>query len=113
MQVVEGRKDSIIHLPKSRVLSPLAIGDCMTMFKYIDLVRQYRVIQKRLDYIKFFVEKKKSNITEGVLEAEVLAHLRNTLNIPEADVTIEVEFVDEIPVDDTGKLRKVISELKS
>jgi phenylacetate-CoA ligase len=113
MKVVEGRKDSIVHLPKLRALSPLAIGDCITMFKHVDLIRQYRVIQKRIDYMRFLIEKKESSVTENELEAELLAHLRKTLNIPEADVMIEVEFVDEIPVDDTGKLRKVISEVKS
>jgi phenylacetate-CoA ligase len=113
MKVVEGRKDSIILLPGKRVLSPLAIGDCMTIFTYIDNIRQYRMIQKRVDYVKFLVEKKNSDIREDVIEAELLAHLRRTLNIPESDVTVEVDFVDEIPVDATGKLRKVVSELKS
>jgi phenylacetate-CoA ligase len=113
MKVVEGRKDSVVLFPGGKVLSPLAIGDCMTIFAYIDHIRQYRMIQKRVDYVEFLVERRDSDVREDVIEAELLAHLRRTLNIPESDVAIEIEFVDEIPVDATGKLRKVISELKS
>ena len=112
MKVVEGRKDSIVVLPGKRALSPLAIGDCMTVFAHIDHIRQYRMIQKKEDHIRFLVELKDSKIGEDIIEAELSSHLRRTLSIPESDVAIEVEFVSEIPVDATGKLRKVISELK-
>jgi acyl-coenzyme A synthetase/AMP-(fatty) acid ligase len=45
------------------------------------------------------------------MQAELIAHLRRTLEIDESGVTIDVEFVDSIPLDKSGKLRKVISEI--
>lgn len=113
MKMVEGRKDSTVVLLGGRMLSPLAIGDCMTFFKYIQSIGQYRVIQKKIDYFKFLVSKTNDGIEDSFLRAELLAHLRKTLNMPESEVTIDVEFVDEIPVDSTGKLSKVVSEVKS
>lgn len=112
VKVIEGRKDSIVILPDGRALSPLAIGDCMTFFKYFDHIYQYRVIQKRIDFFKFLVKKKDRSVEEKVMEAELLAHVRKTLSFPES-IAIETEFVDEIPPDKTGKLRKVVSEIKS
>ena len=42
---------------------------------------------------------------------ELITHMRKTLGIKESDVAIEVEFVESIPLDKSGKLRKVISEI--
>ena len=47
------------------------------------------------------------------MEAELLSHFRKTLKLNEAKATIEVDFVDEIPPDKTGKIRKVVSELEA
>lgn len=111
MKMVEGRKDSIIVLPDGRALSPLAIGDCMIFFKYFNNIQQYRVIQKRIDFIKVLVKKKDSSVEDSIMQSELMANLRKTLNISEAEVRIEIEFVDKIPLDNSGKIRKVISEL--
>jgi phenylacetate-CoA ligase len=111
MKVVEGRKDSVIVLPDGRVLSPLAVGDCMIFFKYFNNIQQYRVIQKRIDFIKVLVKKKDSGVEDSIMQAELIVCLRKTLNISEADVRIEIEFVDKIPLDDSGKIRKIVSEV--
>ena len=112
MKVMTGRKDSIIVLRDGRFLSPLVIGDGMMFFKYFDYIDQYRVIQKKIGFFKILVKKKDSEVDDSVFEAEFAAHFRRLLKVDESEVAIELEFVDEIPVDRSGKIRKIISELK-
>lgn len=112
MKVVEGRKDSVLVLPGGRFLSPLAMGDSMIFFKYFGHIHQYRVIQKKIDFLKILVKKKDCGVEDSVMEAELLKHMRRTLRVDDSEVSIEVEFVDEIPPDKSGKLRKVVSEIK-
>ena len=109
---MEGRKDSIIALPDGRMLSPLVIGDGMMFFKHFSHIDQYRVVQKRIDFFKILVKKKDCEVEDEVLNAEIVAHVGRLLKVDEAEVAVEVEFVDDIPLDETGKLMKVVSELK-
>jgi len=112
MKVLEGRKDSLIVLPDGRILSPLVIGDGMMFYKFYRNIDQYRVIQKKIDFFKFLVKKKNDGVDENVMEMELLAYVRKLFNVDESEVTFEIEFVDDIPLDKTGKLMKVVSELK-
>jgi len=112
MKVMEGRKDSIIFLPDGRELSPLVIGDGMIFFEHFDCIDQYRLIQKRLDFFKILVKKNDCGVEDKVMESGLVAHFRKLLKVDESAVTIEVEFVDEIKLDRTGKLMKIVSELK-
>lgn len=112
MKVMEGRKDSIIALPDGRMLSPLVIGDGMMFFKYFSYIDQYRVIQKKIDFFKILVKKKDCDVEDKVMGSEFAAHFRRLLKVDESEVAVEVEFVDDIPLDKTGKLMKIVSELK-
>jgi phenylacetate-CoA ligase len=111
MKVMEGRKDSILVLPDGRSMSPLAMGDCMSMFKYFANIFQYRVVQKRTDSLQILVKKKNGAVNDESMKADLFKHIRNSLKLKETDVTIDIEFVDEIPPDKTGKIRKIISEI--
>jgi phenylacetate-CoA ligase len=111
MKVMEGRKESIVVLPDGRSLSPLAIGDCMCAFRYFGNVYQYRFIQKKIDHFRILVKKKSESVADEVMESELVAHVRQVLSLRGSEVVIEVQFVDEIPPDRTGKIRKVVSEL--
>ena len=112
MKVIEGRKDSFVILPDGRVLSPLVFGWSMEVFKFYHCIDHYRVVQKKIDVFKFLIKTKGGHVDEKVMEAELLAHIRKMLNVGESEVAFEIEFVDDIPLDKSGKLRKVISELK-
>jgi phenylacetate-CoA ligase len=112
MEVIEGRKDSFIVLPDGRVLSPLVFGWIMEFFKYYPCIEQYRVVQKRIDLFRFIIRKKNSEVDEKVMGAELVEHFRQFLKLGESKVDFEVDFVDEIPLDKSGKLRKIVSELK-
>jgi phenylacetate-CoA ligase len=110
MKVVEGRKDSFIVLPDGRTLSPLAIGWAMEGFKYYSSVRSYRVIQKTKSYLKLLIEKD-TLPEESVMSEELVLHLGKTLRLKDSEVSIDVEFLSKIPLDKSGKHRKVISEI--
>ena len=111
LKAIEGRKDSLIVLPGGRVLTPLALGWAMEFFKYYFDIDQYRVVQKRVDLLKFLVKVRDSCVIDKtVVASELVGHLRKTLDIG-SEVAFDVEFVDAISLDKSGKLRKVISEI--
>ena len=111
MKVIEGRKDSLVFLPDGRVVPPLAIGWAMEFFKFYSSIYQYRVIQKRIDSFRVLIKKKDNGVDKKTMEVELENHLKKMLNLCHDDVRFEIEFVPEIPLEKTGKLRKVISEL--
>lgn len=111
MEVVEGRKDSLIILPDERVISPRTFTVAMSMLSYYENLAQFRIIQKKPDYFKFLI-KEKTKSAEESLKKELVAHFTKTLSLSEGEVTFDVEFVDEIPLSRTGRLNAVVSECK-
>jgi phenylacetate-CoA ligase len=108
---IEGRKDSLIVLPHGRVLTPLAFGWAMEFFKYYFEIDQYRLIQKKFDFFKLLIKVRDGcDVDKRFMADELIKHLRSMLNISQ-EVTFDVEFIDSIPLDKSGKLRKVISEI--
>jgi phenylacetate-CoA ligase len=114
MKVVEGRKDSLVSLPDGRVLSPLVFGWAMEFYAFYSNIDQYRIVQMRGDLLRFLIKVKESNrVSEKAMTNELVVHMRKMLNLNEGEIAFQVEFVDTIPLDETGKLRKVISEIRS
>ena len=111
MKMIEGRTDSFILLPDGRVLSPMALNAVGEMFMYHGDIDQYRIIQRKKDLIEFLIKLSSDGVDQTVVEKELLKHLTKTLNISADEVTFQVKFVDDFPLDKTGKLRKVVSEL--
>jgi phenylacetate-CoA ligase len=110
MQVVEGRKDSLLVLPNGRSLTPRAFTIGMHMFQYYRQVDQFRVIQRRSDLFELQIKMKLTGVTEPDLEAALVSHLRRVLALDEGLVEFQVNFLPEIPVHRSGKLMAVISE---
>ena len=111
MKVMEGRKTSILVFPSGRVLAPFAFMLAVWNFKYYGCIDLFRIIQKRKDLILFKLRLNESIVDESVIQKELQRHLRKTLNIKEDETTFEVEFVDEMPLDKTGKFQIVDSEV--
>ena len=111
MKVVEGRKDSFLLLSNGQVLSPIALDVAMNMFKFHSDIDHYRIIQRKIDLFEFYIKIHSGGVAEKTMEKELLKHLWRTLNINVDEATFKVKFVENIPLDKTGKLRKVISEL--
>ena len=111
MKVVEGRTDSFILFSDGRVLSPMALNAVGEMFKFHNKIDQYRIIQRKIDLIEFIIKLSSNDVDERTIEKELLKHLRRTLNINADKATFVVKFVENFPLDKTGKLRKVVSQL--
>jgi len=111
MKVIEGRKDSFLMLSDGQVLSPISFDAAMVLFKFHDEIDQYRIIQRKTDLFEFLIKLDSDSLNERTVEEELLKHLRRTLNINADKATFKIKFVDEIPLDKTGKLRKVVSAL--
>ena len=111
MKVVEGRKDSFLFLSDGQILSPLGFDAAMCMFKFHNNIDQYRIIQKKVDLFEFLIQLSSDSVDESTVERELLKHLWRMLNISADKATFKIKFVENIPLDKTGKLRKVVSEL--
>ncbi len=111
MKMVAGRSEEAIALPDGRVIAPLAIGDSMCEFKFFSDVLQYRFVQKSRESFRVLVKRRLSGVSEDMMGAELVSHLRRTLRLPKSEAELEVEFVEEIPPDKSGKIRKVVSEI--
>jgi phenylacetate-CoA ligase len=111
MKLIQGRKDSLILLPDGRVVPPLVFGWIMEFFKYYRYIEHYRIIQKKANLFKIFIKKKGGDIDEREMETELARHMKKMLNVDESELTIDLEFVEEIPLDKSGKFTKVTSEI--
>jgi len=108
MEVVEGRKDSFLVLPGNRLVSPRVFTNAICGFS--ENIMRYRVVQKRVDWFEVFVQLDKK-VNESVFANELVGHVRHTLGFGD-DIEIDVKFVDELPLDKSGKLMAVVSEVK-
>ena len=112
MKVIEGRKDSLLVLPDGRLLSPRTFTVAMNMFHSTKDVEQFRVIQRKANRFEIHIKMKSRLVNEEVMERELVAHLEKMLNVKKDDLEFEIRFVDDIPIDRTGKFRAVVSEVK-
>lgn len=112
MKVVEGRKDSLAILPDGRLLSPRMFTIAMRMFELYKDIDQFRIVQKKRDLFQFLIKKKGDHLDEEILQTKLESHIRKVLNIDKAQIEFRVKFVDDIPLDKSGKLMAVVSEVK-
>lgn len=113
MKVIEGRKDSLIILPEGRLLSPRTFTIAMRMFRFYKHINQFRMIQRKTNLFEIYIEKKNQNIDDSSMETELLAHIEKMLNIDMHEATFKVKFVRSIPLNKSGKLMAVSSELET
>ncbi|MEM2147117.1 MAG: hypothetical protein QXJ94_00735, partial [Candidatus Bathyarchaeia archaeon] len=111
MKVVEGRKDSFVKLPNGRRVPALVFGWIMEFYKFYSSIYQYKIIQDNVNSLKFLIKKKPSVYDDHTMIIELSTHVRKMLGVSESELAIDVSFVDSIPIDASGKLRKVISKL--
>ncbi len=112
MKVIAGRKCMLIPLPGGRILAPLAFTSSVLTFKRYSSIDLYRIIQKKIDLILFRFKLREDVADLESFKKEFIDHVRRILCLNE-DVTIDVEIVDSIPLDETGKFQLVTSEVRS
>jgi len=113
MKLVEGRKESFFVLPHGRVVSPRVIVSTVMSFKFYSYFYHFRIVQKKVDLIELIIQMKEDIVDRKVVKDELVAHFRKMLRITADEVALEVKFVENIPLDKSGKLAAVVSELKA
>ena len=111
MEVIEGRTDSLLLFPNNRIMSPRAFTVAMSTFKYYSYIDQFRIVQKKIDLFNIFIKMKNTSFKENFISQELVNYLKSIFSLDLDGVSIEVKFVDNIPLDKTGKLMMVVSEL--
>jgi phenylacetate-CoA ligase len=98
---VLGRKVDFIYSTDDNVISPHVITN--TMWKYPG-VQQFQFIQKKkLDYV---LKLNASTLPDNI-ENDIVKDFRSYLG---DDARITFEYVDEIPVLNSGKRKKIVNE---
>jgi phenylacetate-CoA ligase len=111
MKIVEGRKDSLIVLPNGGFVTPHVLCLHMESLQFFSSIDHYRIIQKDANLIEIDL-KMKGNFDEEAVEKELAAHFGKALNVGTDELAFKVKLVDKIPLDKSGKLSTVVSELQ-
>jgi len=82
------------------------------MFELYNQIEQFLVVQEKVDLFKIYIKKKGIVVNEDVLGSGLLMHFGRMLNSKLSEVKFDVKFVEDLPVNKTGKHRAVVSELK-
>jgi phenylacetate-CoA ligase len=105
LERIEGRTDDLIKLSNGRVVSPFAIT---TILRFISGIAQFRLIQQRRNECLVQLVKSK-DFCQKTIE-KVREELKKILG---GSIHLKVQIIDEIPRDPSGKLRAIISKVKS
>jgi phenylacetate-CoA ligase len=112
MKIIEGRKDAIAFLPDGRAISSFAFIAGIYNLSFYNEIEKFRVIQKKLNLFKFLIVMKNDRIKEEDAKIEVGNYFRKMLNLENTNVDFEVEFVNDISLDRSGKYKIFISEIE-
>lgn len=104
MERVEGRTDAFVQVPSGQIFSPIIWT--ILLRRFYDIA-QFRVTQEKIDRIKIQV-KPRSDLTRSAIE-QITENVRKILG---KEVHINVEPVDEIPRNNSRKIRAVISKVE-
>lgn len=115
MKTVEGRKTSFILLSDGQLISPNVIELVMNMFELYSQIEQFRIIQKKTDFFKVLIELH-GKVDQRAFKDNLIKHVVTKLNQLVAgarfsEAYFDVEFVETIPVDKSGKRRAIYSEV--
>ena len=111
LEKIEGRTDSFPMLPDGSLISPLIFTAAMMRFKFFEKIKNYRIIQKKRDLFIIYVEKAEDKFADGLLSKSLISHFEEKLGSASLEIDFQVEFVDIIPQDKSGKRKSVYSEI--
>ena len=111
MRMIEGRKDSMLVLPGNRLVSPRNFNIAMNYFDGIRFIEQFRVIQEEIESFKILLKLNEDAPDEQEIIDDLTEHMYKTLKLDRNEIGFDVNVVDDIPKDKTGKLRAIISEI--
>jgi phenylacetate-CoA ligase len=103
MKLIEGRKDAFVQLPNGKILSPIVWNILLRPYP----LKQYKVIQEARDKIKIQIAPGRNNSINELSET-----IKNSIHAALGrEIPIEIEVKDEIPREQSGKVRAVISKV--
>lgn len=101
---IEGRTNDLVALSNGTIISPFELTSTL---RFIPGVLQFRVIQKKID--DFVVQlRTERNFTQERVIKKVRKEMRGILR---HQSNIEIQILDEIPRDPSGKSRSIISHI--
>lgn len=112
MKGIEGRKDSLILLPDGRHLSPRTMTITMNQFDLRKNIDQFRIIQKTKNKFLVYLKLREFKGSKSDMVDKLDAHFKKMLSL-NSSIDFKVEFVEDMPLDKTGKFRLVHSEVNS
>jgi len=104
MKLLEGKADAFVQVPSGRIFSSMT---WTVLLKLFSSIAQFKVIQERIDEIRIQVVPGR-----GFTQDTINHIIRDVKHVLGDEVHIEIEPVDEIPRDKSGKVRSVISKVK-
>ncbi len=107
---IEGRADDFLVATDGRLISPTVFFPYP--FDSVDWIRQFRVIQEGRRKLVIQVAPKKAPGAQSRSQI-IEAAERKIRGLFGEDMEVSFDFVDEIPLEPSGKLRKVISRINS
>lgn len=104
MKLIEGRSDSFMQVPDGKIFSPIIWTAIM---RRIPGVGQFKAIQERKDLIRILLVKDEEFTQRTIDQIE-----HDIKEVMGEKINIEIEIVDEIPKDKTGKVRAAVSKVR-
>ncbi len=108
---IEGRSDAFLVLPGGRMLSPRTLTVSMGSFHLNSFIEQFRIVQESKDRIVIQLVLKDSFTDKVKIQRDIVAHFENMLGLEKGAVEFEVEFLGQIPLNESGKLKIIESKL--
>ena len=102
MKSIEGRKDDFIRTPNGKLYSPITLALVM---KYKNEILNYRIVQEKINELNI------SAVGEEICEKTIEQIKQEIKDVLGQNFIINVEVVDKIPMDKSGKLRSVVSKI--
>lgn len=103
LERVEGRTGDLMYGPNGRVFSPMIWYNLM---RRIPGIKQYKIIQEKRDLIRVLLVKDTKFSEETLIKTE--HDIKEDMG---EDVNVQIELVDQIPRDESGKLRFIVSKV--
>jgi len=104
---IEGRSDDFLILPSGQPISPLNLVNAMDP-EYVKGVMQYQIVQEKRD---FFLVKVVVNQDFNREEISIIQK-RIQLRCLGEEINVDVQVVNEIAKDKTGKFRIIVSKVE-
>jgi len=107
VKIVEGRADDFLVAADGRLISPTVFFPYP--FESVDWIKQFRVIQESRKRLVIQVAPKKA--VEN--QSRIIEAAERKLHELFGNLEVKFEFMENIPLDSSGKFRKVISRINS